>query len=125
MTSAPGGSTLRGPALRSALHGPAPGSAVRWRLTAAGLLGAWVLLGAAASPAAAGGSLITVIDNSHADSLVSTDSLLEIDKAGNVQTGHGTAGSDHGPANALVGAVLGIAPASAVSAVDASAGSGE
>ncbi|MGV9267927.1 hypothetical protein ACWDRR_25070 [Kitasatospora sp. NPDC003701] len=97
------------------------GSAALWRL-AAGLLGAWALLGAAASPAVAGGGLITVIDNSHADSLVSTDSLLEIDKAGNLQTGQGTAGSDHGPANALVGTLLGIAP---VSAADSAAGSGE
>ncbi|MFE2261184.1 hypothetical protein [Streptomyces griseosporeus] len=46
------------------------------------------LLGAAASPAEAG-SLITVIDNSHADS------VLEVDRAANLQTGSGTAGSDH------------------------------
>ncbi|MFE2728006.1 hypothetical protein [Kitasatospora sp. NPDC059327] len=115
---APGGVAPLGPTPRAL----APGPAVRWRLVSAGLLGGWVVLGAAASPATAGGSLITVIDNSHADSLVSTDSLLEIDKAGNVQTGQGTAGSDHGPANALVGALVGSAP---VSAVDTSAGSGE
>ncbi|MGV9277801.1 hypothetical protein [Streptomyces griseosporeus] len=54
--------------------------------TAAALTAA--LLGAAASPAAAG-SLITVIDNSH------SDSVLEVDRAANLQTGSGTAGSDH------------------------------
>ncbi|MET8167722.1 hypothetical protein ACIRPU_10890 [Streptomyces sp. NPDC102259] len=49
-----------------------------------------VLLGAAATPAVAEGSLITVIDNSHADS------ILEVDRAANVQQGSsGTAGSDH------------------------------
>ncbi|WP_327185700.1 hypothetical protein [Streptomyces sp. NBC_01334] len=48
------------------------------------------LLGAAAAPAVAEGSLITVIDNSHADS------ILEVDRAANVQQGSsGTAGSDH------------------------------
>ncbi|MER6567628.1 hypothetical protein ABT288_15945 [Streptomyces sp. NPDC001093] len=47
------------------------------------------LLGAGAAPAAASGSLITVIDNSHADS------WLEVDRTANVQTGKGTAGSDH------------------------------
>ncbi|MFD8392041.1 hypothetical protein ACFV2N_23310 [Streptomyces sp. NPDC059680] len=47
------------------------------------------LLGAGAVPAAASGSLITVIDNSHADS------WLEVDRTANVQTGKGTAGSDH------------------------------
>ncbi|MFF4750249.1 hypothetical protein ACWD5R_27770 [Streptomyces sp. NPDC002514] len=55
------------------------------------------LLGAAAAPAAAGGpeggvkggSLITVLDNSQADS------ILEVDRTANLQTGRGTAGSDH------------------------------
>ncbi|GAB7106412.1 hypothetical protein JCM4814A_47260 [Streptomyces phaeofaciens JCM 4814] len=48
------------------------------------------LLGAAAPPATAGGGLITVIDNSHADS------VLEVDRAANIQQGSsGTAGSDH------------------------------
>ncbi|WP_225825212.1 hypothetical protein [Streptomyces naphthomycinicus] len=47
------------------------------------------LLGAGAAPAGASGSLITVIDNSHADS------WLEVDRAANVQNGSGTAGSDH------------------------------
>lgn len=46
-------------------------------------------LGGGASPAAAGGSLVTVIDNSRADSVV------EVDRAANLQTGDGTAGSDH------------------------------
>jgi hypothetical protein len=47
------------------------------------------LLGAGAAPAVASGSLITVIDNSHADS------WLEVDRTANVQAGRGTAGSDH------------------------------
>ncbi|MFE9610069.1 hypothetical protein [Streptomyces sp. NPDC006012] len=65
-------------------------------LRAATVLAA-ALLGAAAAPAAAGGpesgvkggSLITVIDNSQADS------ILEVDRTANLQTGRGTAGSDH------------------------------
>jgi hypothetical protein len=52
------------------------------------LLGAAALLGTAA-PAAATDSLITVIDYSH------SDSMLEVDRTANVQTGSGTAGSDH------------------------------
>ncbi|MFI8961553.1 hypothetical protein ACIGO8_05505 [Streptomyces sp. NPDC053493] len=69
------------------------------------VLGAVLLAASAAAPAAAGGSLVTVIDNSHADS------VLEVDRAANVQYGSsGTAGSDHdGSAvdavSALVGAV--------------------
>ncbi|MFI1716796.1 hypothetical protein [Streptomyces litmocidini] len=72
-----------------------PGSAPR---AAGGPLGsplktlglAVALLAAGAAPAVAGGSLLTVIDNSHADSVV------EIDRAANVQYGSsGTAGSDH------------------------------
>ncbi|MFI1650911.1 hypothetical protein ACH4XT_28760 [Streptomyces avidinii] len=47
------------------------------------------LVSGGAAPAVASGSLITVIDNSHADS------VLEIDRAANVQNGSGTAGSDH------------------------------
>ncbi|MEU9451302.1 hypothetical protein [Streptomyces sp. NPDC048277] len=47
------------------------------------------LLGAAAAPAHADGSLITVLDNSHADS------ILEVDRTANIQTGRGDAGSDH------------------------------
>ncbi|MEU6588238.1 hypothetical protein ABZ923_03230 [Streptomyces sp. NPDC046881] len=60
------------------------------------------LLAAGAVPAAASGSLITVIDNSQADS------WLEVDRAANVQTGSGTAGSDHdGSAVDVVEAILG------------------
>ncbi|MFF2997099.1 hypothetical protein ACFVTC_21465 [Streptomyces sp. NPDC057950] len=62
--------------------GPSP------RLRTAALL-AVALLGAAAAPAAAGDSFLTVLDNSHADS------VLEVDRAANVQQGSGTAGSDH------------------------------
>ncbi|MFF2380674.1 hypothetical protein [Streptomyces sp. NPDC058108] len=47
------------------------------------------LLGGTAAPAVAGDSFITVLDNSHADS------VLEVDRAANVQQGSGTAGSDH------------------------------
>ncbi|MEU9237903.1 hypothetical protein [Streptomyces subrutilus] len=48
-----------------------------------------VVLSAAAPPATAGESLLTVIDNSHADSIV------EVDRTANLQSGSGTAGSDH------------------------------
>ncbi|MDQ0993720.1 hypothetical protein [Streptomyces sp. V3I7] len=58
------------------------------RLRTAAVIAA-ALLGAAAAPAAAHGGLITVLDNSHADS------ILEVDRAANLQTGRGTAGSDH------------------------------
>ncbi|MEV6574452.1 hypothetical protein [Streptomyces sp. NPDC051577] len=47
------------------------------------------LIGAGAAPSTAGESLITVIDNSH------SDSVLEVDRAANLQSGSGTAGSDH------------------------------
>ncbi|WP_335974844.1 hypothetical protein [Streptomyces sp. CA2R106] len=46
-------------------------------------------LGCAAAPAVADGSLVTVLDNSH------SDSILEVDRTANLQTGHGDAGSDH------------------------------
>ncbi|MGW2642099.1 hypothetical protein [Streptomyces sp. NPDC001348] len=60
------------------------------------------LLGAAAPSAAANGGLVTVIDNSHADS------ILEVDRTGNVSTGSGTAGSDHdGSAVDLMEAIVG------------------
>ncbi|MFF5705563.1 hypothetical protein ACFY7H_24195 [Streptomyces sp. NPDC012794] len=53
------------------------------------------------TPAAAGGSLITVIDNSHADSVV------EVDRAANIQSGSGSAGSDQdGSAVDVIGALL-------------------
>ncbi|MCE0447843.1 hypothetical protein LT493_39740 [Streptomyces tricolor] len=59
-------------------------------------------LGAGAVPAAASDSLITVIDNSEADS------WLEVDRTANVQTGSGTAGSDHdGSAVDVVEALIG------------------
>lgn len=62
------------------------------------------MLGAGAAPAAASGSLITVIDNSHADS------WLEVDRTANVQTGEGTAGSDHdGSAVDAIEALVGAA----------------
>lgn len=61
-----------------------------------------VLLGLAAVPAHAGGSLITVIDNSNADS------ILEVDRTANIQAGRGTAGSDHdGSAVDAIQALLG------------------
>ena len=60
------------------------------------------LLGVAATPAHADGSLITVLDNSHADS------ILEVDRTANVQTGRGDAGSDHdGSAVDAIQALLG------------------
>ncbi|MER5911049.1 hypothetical protein ABT124_11210 [Streptomyces sp. NPDC001982] len=58
------------------------------RLRAATAIAA-ALLGAAAAPVAAASSLITVIDNSQADS------ILEVDRTANLRTGRGTAGSDH------------------------------
>ncbi|BAU85248.1 hypothetical protein SLA_4360 [Streptomyces laurentii] len=66
----------------SALRGTGP-------LAALGLAAA--VLAAGAAPALADGSLITVIDNREADS------ILEVDRTGNVQSGSSgsTAGSDH------------------------------
>ncbi|WP_316772355.1 hypothetical protein [Streptomyces sasae] len=58
------------------------------RLRAAAAVAA-ALFAATAAPAYAGGSLITVLDNSHADS------ILEVDRTANLQTGRGDAGSDH------------------------------
>ncbi|MFF9086764.1 hypothetical protein ACF1BE_10195 [Streptomyces sp. NPDC014991] len=52
---------------------------------AAALLGA----GPGTAAAAGTGGLVTVIDNSHADS------ILEVDRTANLQAGSGTAGSDH------------------------------
>ncbi|MEU6087314.1 hypothetical protein ABZ865_10975 [Streptomyces sp. NPDC047085] len=75
------------------------------RFGAAAALAA-VLVGAVtgAAPAAAQDSLITVIDNSQADS------ILEVDRTANVQTGSGTAGSDHdGSAVDVVEALVGAA----------------
>ncbi|MEU7060947.1 hypothetical protein [Streptomyces sp. NPDC046197] len=62
------------------------------------------LLCAAAPTATAADGLITVIDNSQADS------ILEVDRTANVQTGSGTAGSDHdGSAVDLMEALVGAA----------------
>ncbi|MFB7171743.1 hypothetical protein ACFCYM_13075 [Streptomyces sp. NPDC056254] len=69
------------------------------RIRAAAAL-AVALVSCGASPAAAGGSLITVIDNSHSDSVV------EVDRAANLQSGSGTAGSDHDGSAAGVLATL-------------------
>ncbi|MFJ8623846.1 hypothetical protein ACIRD3_13505 [Kitasatospora sp. NPDC093550] len=65
-----------------------------------GLAGACALLIGGAAPAEAGGSLITVVDNSHADS------WLEIDRAADLQNGSGSAGSDQDGVGALVGGLL-------------------
>lgn len=65
-----------------------PGSRSRSRARAVLLLTA-AALACGAAPAAADGSPITVLDNSH------SDSILEVDRTANVQTGHGDAGSDH------------------------------
>lgn len=71
------------------------------RLGAAAAIAA-ALLGAAAVPAAANDSMVTVLDNSHADS------ILEVDRTANLQTGSGTAGSDHdGSAVDVVEALVG------------------
>ncbi|WP_405358686.1 hypothetical protein OG535_01795 [Kitasatospora sp. NBC_00085] len=103
MTSARG-AVHHGPAVSGA--GPSRTAARRW-VAVAGLAGAWAMFGGLASPAAAAaGSLITVVDNSHGDSLVRADSLVEIDRTANLQTGKGTAGSDHDGAGALVGDLL-------------------
>lgn len=57
--------------------------------TRAVLLLTAAVLGCGAAPAMADGSLVTVVDNSH------SDSILEVDRTANLQTGHGDAGSDH------------------------------
>ncbi|GAA0592436.1 hypothetical protein [Streptomyces crystallinus] len=57
------------------------------RLRAAAYLAVTLVCGSAAP--AAPESLITVLDNSHADS------ILEVDRTANLETGSGTAGSDH------------------------------
>ncbi|WP_406006109.1 hypothetical protein OG440_07855 [Streptomyces sp. NBC_00637] len=78
-------------------------SPVAPRLRTAAVLAVALLGAAATTPAVAEGSLITVIDNSHADS------ILEVDRAANVQQGSsGTAGSDHdGSAVDLMEALVG------------------
>ncbi|MGW6916376.1 hypothetical protein ACWGB8_21505 [Kitasatospora sp. NPDC054939] len=60
-------------------------------------------LATGAGQAAADGSLVTLIDNSHSDSVV------EIDRTANLQTGSGSAGSDLADAAAgRTGTVLGL-----------------
>ncbi|MFE2136698.1 hypothetical protein ACFW9X_26515, partial [Streptomyces sp. NPDC059466] len=66
-----------------------PRATARARESARARVRACAVVGAAAHRAAAGDSFITVLDNSHADS------ILEVDRAANVQQGSGTAGSDH------------------------------
>ncbi|MFF9208246.1 hypothetical protein [Streptomyces sp. NPDC014791] len=91
--------TERPAAPRPAAHPAAARPAAARLRTAAALTAA--LLSASAAPAVANGSLITVIDNSRADS------VLEVDRTANLQTGSGTAGSDHdGSAVDLMHALL-------------------
>ncbi|MFC5662707.1 hypothetical protein ACFP3U_06875 [Kitasatospora misakiensis] len=96
--------TLRvpGPSTRAAGERPSRG---RHRVTAVGLaLAAWTLLGGAVpGSAVAERSLVTVIDNSGADSIV------EIDRTADLLIGHGSAGSDHDGSTALVPGLLGTA----------------
>ncbi|MER7773366.1 hypothetical protein [Kitasatospora sp. NPDC096140] len=70
------------------------------RVGVVGLTGVGALFAGGAVPAAAD-SLITVVDNSHADS------WLEVDRTANLQNGSGSAGSDHDGAGSLVGGLLG------------------
>ncbi|MFE6748469.1 hypothetical protein ACFVGM_21650 [Kitasatospora purpeofusca] len=96
--------------------GPVPGVASRrgsHRVLAVGLaLAAWALLGCAVPGVAVGaGSLLTVIDNSGADSIV------EIDRTADLLFGHGSAGSDHdGSTSVLPGlpGLLGLTGSTAV-----------
>ncbi|MFF7453313.1 hypothetical protein [Kitasatospora sp. NPDC008115] len=83
-----------------------PGSLLR--AGAVALAGACAVLGCAATSAVAataGRGLITVIDNSHADS------IIEIDRTADLQFGSGAAGSDHDGSTTLVNGLLGTAPA--------------
>ncbi|MFI2607425.1 hypothetical protein [Kitasatospora sp. NPDC018619] len=80
---------------------PVPPSPAALRGALLGLAGACALVAGAAAPAAAGSALITVVDNSHADS------WLEVDRTANLQNGSGSAGSDHDGAGSLVGGLLG------------------
>ncbi|MEK2493691.1 hypothetical protein WN990_29470 [Kitasatospora purpeofusca] len=96
--------TLRAPG--PAVPAPAGASSRRGRhrVLAVGLaLAAWALLGCAVPGAAVGaGSLLTVIDNSGADSIV------EIDRTADLLIGHGSAGSDHDGSTSLVPGLLGL-----------------
>lgn len=68
------------------------------------MLFALILLSCTRSVCAAD-SLVTVLDNSHADS------VLEIDRSANLQNGSGTAGSDHdGSAVDVVQALIDTRP---------------
>ncbi|WP_380283041.1 hypothetical protein [Kitasatospora purpeofusca] len=75
------------------------------RVAAAGLVGAWAVVGCAAATeaSAAERGLVTVIDNSGADSIV------EIDRTADLQIGRGSAGSDHDGSTALATGLLGTA----------------
>ncbi|MFF7586487.1 hypothetical protein ACFZCK_03220 [Kitasatospora purpeofusca] len=77
----------------------------RHRVLAVGLaLAAWALLGCAVPGVAVGaGSLLTVIDNSGADSIV------EIDRTADLLFGHGSAGSDHDGSTSVLPGLLGLA----------------
>ncbi|MFB8237141.1 hypothetical protein ACFC58_11385 [Kitasatospora purpeofusca] len=76
----------------------------RHRVLAVGLaLAAWALLGCAVPGVAVGaGSLLTVIDNSGADSIV------EIDRTADLLFGHGSAGSDHDGSTSVLPRLLGL-----------------
>ncbi|MEW2619387.1 hypothetical protein [Streptomyces sp. NPDC048106] len=77
---------------------------MRTRIGTAAAL-AVAFLGAGAAPALADNSMITLIDNSHADS------WLEVDRTANVNTGKGDAGSDHdGSAVDAIEALFGSPP---------------
>ncbi|MFB7469888.1 hypothetical protein [Kitasatospora sp. NPDC056184] len=75
------------------------------RAAVAGLAGAWAVLGCAAAPeaSAADRSLVTVIDNSRADS------IIEVDRTADLLIGRGSAGSDHDGSTALATGLLGTA----------------
>ncbi|WP_284581476.1 hypothetical protein [Streptomyces sp. 2P-4] len=93
----------RGPRLRLPAQ-RTPASLAAAALTA--VSAACAVAAAAAAPALAGESLITVIDNSHADSIV------EVDRSANLQNGSGTSGSDHdGSAVDVLQALVASAPA--------------
>ncbi|MFF2953400.1 hypothetical protein ACFVVU_18875 [Kitasatospora sp. NPDC057965] len=84
-----------------------PGLAMTTGLaTATGLAGAWAwaVIGCVLAPeASAERSLVTVIDNSRADS------IIEIDRTADLQIGRGSAGSDHDGSTAVATGLLGTA----------------
>ncbi|GAA1410125.1 hypothetical protein GCM10009639_60860 [Kitasatospora putterlickiae] len=78
------------------------------RAGAVAVVAACAVLGCAAAPAVAGTAergLVTLIDNSEADS------IIEIDRTADLLIGRGAAGSDHDGSTTLVGGLLGTAPA--------------